>query len=183
VATLPFGNEPSLGPTGIFPAPAGTNARRHRMKLPWREEILKYWGVTHVSIDTIDTSNHIWTSRCARTKLVRKGKPRELYRSDLLDEFYRFVESKRVRYGIVSDAYGLHMDEEVLPYYDVHPSALSASDKRKLGEAVGCKAALAGFRSLVFFAHSPLMSRPYFEILACSELQILFVTTLRSGRS
>jgi Family of unknown function (DUF6884) len=147
---------------------------------PWQDEIRRRWGIRHVLVEATATERHLWTSRCAGTKRVREGRPRDLYRSDLLDEFYAFVELNRLWYAIVSDRYGLHMDDEVLGYYDVHPSSLSASDKRELGVLAGRKAADAGFGSVVFFAHSPLMSKPYFEILGHSKLDVLYVTTLRS---
>ena len=146
----------------------------------WQQELYRVWGVKYVPIESLALDDHLWTSRCARTKRVPQGKPRELYRSDLLEEFYRFVELNRLRYGIVSDRYGLHMDDEVLGYYDVHPSTLSMTDKCNLGATVGRKAVDAGYGSLVFFAHSPLMSRPYFEILGHSRLEVFYVTTLRS---
>lgn len=147
---------------------------------PWQDEIRRRWGIRHVPVETIVLDRHLWTSRCARTKRVPEGRPRDLYSSNLLDEFYGFAELKRLRYAIVSDRYGLHMDDEVLGYYDVHPSELSASDKRELGALVGRKAADAGYGSVVFFARSPLMSKPYFEILGNSKLDVLYVTTLRN---
>ncbi len=149
------------------------------MKQSWREDILRCWGIRHVPIGSIDIHNYLWTSRCARTKKVSAGTPRNLYQSDLLEEFYSFVQLNNVRYAIVSDHYGLHMDDEILSYYDVHPSTLSLLEKRNLGAIVSRKATAAGYRSLVFFAHSPLMSRPYFDILKSSQLEVLFVTTLR----
>jgi hypothetical protein len=150
------------------------------MKLSWRDEILQQWGVRHTSVELLDVHDHLWTSRCSRAKNVPAGRPRDLYRSDLLEELYSFAQRRGVRYAIVSDLYGLHMDDEVLAYYDVHPSMLSQAEKRNLGVIVGRKAIAAGYRSLVFFAHSPLMSKPYFEILVGSKLEVLFVTTLRS---
>jgi hypothetical protein len=146
---------------------------------PWQDEIRRRWGIRHVPFEVIAAERHLWTSRCARTKRVPEGRPRDLYSSDLLQEFYAFVELHRLRYAIVSDLCGLHMDDEVLGYYDVHPSSLSASDKRELGVLARRKAADAGYGSVVFFAHSPLMSRPYFEILGHSKLAVFYVTTLK----
>jgi hypothetical protein len=152
------------------------------MKRSWRDDLLRQWGIKHASVASLNIHDHLWTSRCSRTKKLQAGKPPDLYQSTLLQEFYCFVRRCRVRYAIVSDKYGLHFDDEVLPYYDIHPSTLSHADKRELGAKVGSKAAAAGYRSLVFFAHSPLMSRPYFEILGSCGLEVLFVTTLGSKR-
>jgi hypothetical protein len=149
------------------------------MKRSWRADILQQWGIKQTSVTSLDKHDHLWTSRCSRTKEIRAGTPRELYQSELLREFYNFVHFFRLRYAIVSDLHGLHLDDETLPYYDIHPSTLSQSEKRNLGSIVGRKAMATGYRSLVFFAHSPLMSRPYFEILGSSGLEVLFVTTLR----
>ena len=150
------------------------------VKPPWQEEILQRWRIRHVAMEALRPGDHLWTSRCARTKDLPEGTPRDLYRSDLLEEFYGFTERNGLRYGIVSDRYGLHLDDEVLPYYDVHPSMLSGADKRDLGAVVKRKTLAAGYGSIVFFAHSPLMSRPYFEILDHAEINVFFVTTLRS---
>jgi hypothetical protein len=160
---------------------AGAAIGIERMKRLWQDEIRRLWGIRHVTVESLAPHGHyLWTSRCARTKEVPEGKPQDLYRSDLLEEFYDFVELNRLRYGIVSDRYGLHMDGEILGYYDVHPSTLSNSDKCNLGATVARKAVDAGCSSVVFFAHSPLMSRPYFEILSHSRLEVFYVTTLRS---
>jgi hypothetical protein len=178
-------------PLGLHPSPsssrfAGTalaSAGLRCMKQSWREDILRRWGIRYTSVESLDVHEHLWTSRCSRTKNVSAGKPRDLYQSDLLEEFYSFAQLNRIRYAIVSDLHGLHLDDEVLAYYDVHPSTLSQSEKRNLGAIVGKKAMAAGYRSLVFFAHSPLMSKPYFEILGGSKLEVLFITTLRSKRA
>jgi hypothetical protein len=149
------------------------------MTQSWRDNILRDWGIRHTVVESLEVHDHLWTSRCSRTKNVPAGKPRDLYQSNVLEEFYDFARLSGIRYGIVSDLYGLHMDDEILPHYDVHPSMLSRTEKRKLGAIVGEKATAAGYRSLVFFAHSPLMSKPYFEILSSSGVEVLFVTTLR----
>ncbi len=148
--------------------------------MTWKDEINRHWGIRCVSISTLALDRYLWISRCAKTKMVVEGTPRDLYRSELLEEFYGFVDLHRLRYGVISDRYGLHMDDEVLSYYDIHPSTLSDSAKRELGRIVARKAADAGYHSVVFFAHSPLMSRPYFEILGYSKLDVYYVTTLRS---
>ena len=150
------------------------------MKQGWRDDILRRWGIRHVLVESLDIHDYLWTSRCARTKRLSGGKPQDLYQSNLLEEFYRFTHLNGLRYAIVSDLYGLHMDDEILGYYDVHPSTLSSSQKKSLGAIVKSKTKAAGYRSIVFFAHSPLMSRPYFEILAGSQLDAVFVSTLKS---
>jgi hypothetical protein len=152
------------------------------MKESWHDELLRRWNVKYSSLESLRVQDHLWTSRCSKTKNVLAGTPRDLYQSDLLKELYSFADLRCARYAIVSDLYGLHMDEEVLPSYDIHPSALSPSEKCRLGGIVGRKASAAGYLSLVFFAHSPLMSRPYFEILAHSKLAVFFVTTLRDAQ-
>ena len=141
----------------------------------WQEEIREEWNIRPL----IELScNALWTSRCAPTKPVKIGFPSEMYESPLLTKFYAFVEEHAVRYGIVSDMYGLHLDVERLPFYDIHPSLLDEAQKIELGAAIGNKATAAGFSSLVFYNGSPIRSVPYFKMLSNSGLDVFYTTRL-----
>jgi len=101
-----------------------------------------------------------------------------MYESPYLTKFYRFVTSKELRYGIVSDKYGLHLDNEKLRFYDLHPSELSESRKCELGKIIGLKTRECGFDSLVFYNTSPIRSVPYFKMLANSGLHVYYTTKI-----
>jgi hypothetical protein len=101
-----------------------------------------------------------------------------MYKSPVNRFFYRFVRAHGLPYAVVSDRYGLHFADEVRPWYDVHPSQLTREDKRALGAIVRRKAIRRGFRAVVFYNNSPLMSVPYLEILSSSGLGLFFTTRL-----
>lgn len=144
----------------------------------WRTQLWDWWGIR--TLDAFDPSHMqaLWTTRCSKTKMVPEGNPEELYVSNSNRYFYRFVRRAGLRFGIVSDKYGIHFDDERLPYYDVHPGQLSEDDKRQLGLIVHEKASARGYSELVFYNASPLMSVPYFEILSFSTLSVSFTTRL-----
>jgi hypothetical protein len=101
-----------------------------------------------------------------------------MYDSYITRHFYRFALSHQVAFAIVSDKFGLHFSDESMDYYDIHPSTLSSQQRTALGLIVARKAAERGFTRIAFYNNSPLMSLPYFDILAASNLPVLFLTRL-----
>ena len=144
----------------------------------WREHLPNYWNIEIVDEFDFEPQSYLWTTRCSKTKTISQGFPRDMYVSASNLFFYRFAERYGVRYGILSDKYGLHMDDESLGYYDIHPNLLSSADKSRLGREIGDKASIAGYKAIVFYNASPLMSRPYFEMLYHSGLRVSFTTRL-----
>lgn len=150
-----------------------------RLSAKWRAEIRDIWGIVVLESVKRVPQNALWTTRCSRTKNKRTwGRPKDFYVSTINQFFYKWAEEQGVRYGVLSDKYGLHLDDEELEYYDLHPSALTDSDKRRLGELIRRKALEAGFNSIAFYNPSPLMSVPYFEMLHYSELKVFYTTKL-----
>ncbi len=145
----------------------------------WRIEIQERWGTQLLGHLDRPIRDVLWITRCSKTKNgVCCGMPKELYVSAVNKHFYRFVEERGVRYGVLSDKYGLHLDDERLPYYDVHPSQLTKQDRQRLGRLVRHKVLGQGFDQVVFYSPSPLMSIPYFEILHYSGLRTFYTTNL-----
>jgi len=148
----------------------------------WRNEIRKHWGVRVVSQYGLVGKKALWVTRCSKTKnSVRRGTPKELYVSLVNKYFYRYMEKHGLRYGVLSDKYGLHFDDEMLPYYDIHPSTLSMHEKERLGQLIRDKAMARDITQIVFYSPSPLMSVPYFEMLYHSDLNLLYTTRLIIG--
>ena len=54
------------------------------------------------------------------------------------------------------------MNNEILEFYDIHPSDLTDSDKKKLGLKIRKKIKKYGFKKLIFYYPSPLLSHPLF---------------------
>lgn len=147
-------------------------------KKNWRKEILDRWQIKYLLDTQAITKDILWATRCSKTKGCQKGYPQDMYRSMVNIYFYSFVEKHNFRFGVLSDKYGIHLDSEQLPYYDIHPSKLSQSKKVSLGKTVRKKVLAAGFSTIIFYNNSPLMSIPYFEILFYSQLSIFYTTKL-----
>jgi hypothetical protein len=81
-------------------------------------------------------------------------------------------------FAILSDLYGLHFAGEVRAPYDLHPTRLSRRMRQELGLRIAAQFRAAGRETLVFFNDSPILSRPYFEILGYARLPTYFVTRL-----
>lgn len=146
----------------------------------WRQEILERWGINSLENTTSLSEAVLWITRCSKTKNdIHRGKPKHLYVSSINKYFYRFMEEHSLRYGVLSDKYGLHLDDEKLPYYDVHPSKLNQRNKEELGRLIRDKAIAQGFTAFIFYNPSPLMSVPYFEMLYCSGLDLFYTTRLK----
>jgi hypothetical protein len=145
----------------------------------WRNEIRERWGIRVLSRYNLPVGEVLWVTRCSKTKNgIHYGTPKDLYVSPINRYFYAYVEQRGLPYGVLSDKYGLHMDDEEMEYYDVHPKHLTEYDKRVLGELIREKACRRGFSELVFYNPSPLMSVPYFEMLYYSGLGIFYTTVL-----
>lgn len=144
----------------------------------WRQNIKRRWGIKVLSPGKLIPACALWTTRCCKTKLSATGRPTDMYDSPLTRRFYAYVLTRNLPFAIISDKYGLHLHDEELASYDVHPSVLSSDDKGRLGKEIGRKALSRGFSVIVFYNNSPLLSVPYFEMLAASNLRVLFTTQL-----
>ena len=145
----------------------------------WRVDIGKIWGIRILPQEGRLPEDVLWITRCSKTKSgIIRGTPKEMYVSAINRYFYRHMERWGKRYGVLSDHYGLHLDNEELPWYDIHPSQLSQEDKRQLGQVIRNKALREGFRTIIFYAPAPLMSIPYFELLHFSGLKLFYTTRL-----
>jgi hypothetical protein len=129
--------------------------------LDWRAEILRRWGIATVDAEA-----------------TTGGRPRELYRSDLPARFLDRMARLRLSHAILSDLYGLHFPEVWKPTYDTPPGDLGAAARGSLGRKIGRQARQRGFSRLCFYNNSPVMSRPYFEVLSYSGLTVMYHTRL-----
>jgi len=121
----------------------------------------------------------LWATSCSRTKRMFMGFPRELYQGRYNLIFYRYMDAYGLEYGVLSDRYGIHMYDECLDYYDIHPGELDIKDKQKLGRMVRQKLRKYGFKKIVFYHPSPLRSKPYFHILWFSRVPVYYITDIK----
>ncbi len=148
----------------------------------WKSKIRDEYGITLVSeidvLDMIENEDTLWTTRCCKTKLCMQGYPIDMYDSYVTRHFYKFVLEHELPFAIVSDKYGLHFFDETLAYYDTHPQSLSQELKKYLGEEMRRKAWVRNFDTIIFYNNSPLMSKPYFEMLSYSGIKTYYTTKL-----
>ena len=147
----------------------------------WKNEIKEIWGIMYCPLifDVYDT-NTLLVTKCSKFKKQSNEllMPKELYTSKQNIKFYSFCEQYQLPYAILSDKYGLFYYDETKECYDIHPSQLSDKDKENLGLIIKNKALQRDYNTIIFYASSPLMSKPYFDMLSYSGLQIFFATTL-----
>lgn len=156
-----------------------TMSRKRVLTANWKRQIRSRWGIKLWRQEKVPAQRVLWVTRCSKIKNARKhGTPKNLYGSPVNQRFYQWAEYRNLRYGILSDKYGLHLDNESLEWYDIHPSQLSEDNKTRLGKEIAKKSKLLKKRIIVFYNPSPLRSVPYFEMLAESGLEIYYTTRL-----
>ena len=155
---------------------------RYPPKIPntkeWKNVIEKEYKFHYITEYTDILPSSLLVTSCSKTKLVKKGYPKDLYHGKINKLFYKFVENNNLDYGIISDKYGLHMFDENLPYYDIHPSSLSYAQKKDLGAKIREKIKNYGYKDIIFYYPSPLLSKPYFEMLWYSKLSVYYLSTI-----
>lgn len=121
----------------------------------------------------------LFVTRCSRCKAhIERGTPSELYRGTIPQYFFRAMNQLKLRYAVLSDKHGLHIDSETLAAYDLHPSALNDLQKMALARIIKAKALGLGSTRIIFYNNSPLQSVPYFQMLFYSGLETYFCTRL-----
>ena len=93
------------------------------------------------------------------------GIPKNFYQGRYNNLLYKYAENYNLEYGVISDKYGIHMYNEKRDFYDIHPRELTNDDKNKLGKKISDTIKKNGFKNLIFYYPSPLLSHPYFEML------------------
>lgn len=150
----------------------------------WKEDLTNNFKITHIDTSTelseLLKEPILWTSRCSKTKTdTDRALPRDFYVGPLNLLFYEYMEKFKYKYGIISDFYGMIYYDEYVDNYDVHPSALNDEQKVQLGQVIANRAKERGYNKVIFFNTSPVMSRPYFEMLHYSGLDVYYISNIR----
>jgi len=151
----------------------------------WLSDLTSY-GIVYLQDKTkiselIIRKNILVCTRCSGIKsgiLGEKNLPKNFYTSKLHLNFYRWCESNKLSYAILSDKYGLFLDYEKREFYDLHPSSLLDKDFIVLADGIKNKMAKCGWDSFLFYNRSPVMSIPYFYMMLLTGLKIFFITKL-----
>lgn len=148
----------------------------------WREQIeavgIQYLTTAEQIKSAMKKYNLLATSRCSKTKTRKTGIPKEFYVSQANQQFYKWCEIHKLPYGIFSGLYGLHMFDEVKEFYDIHPSALSELQFRKLAVLIKQKMKERGYDGFLYFNSSPIMSSPYFYMMQLTKLKMFYISKL-----
>lgn len=138
------------------------------------------YGFNYIQNPNKIPDNVLWTTSCSKTKSSqKKGYPKDFYLGKYNKLFYKYTDLYNLDYGVLSDKYGLHLQNECLDYYDIHPGELSLDDKCKLGRLIKEKTIEKGFTEIIFYYPSPLQSKPYFEILWFSGLPVNYLSKIK----
>jgi len=150
----------------------------------WLEDIINY-GIIYLD-NSISVKNLLKNekvlpcTRCSKTKgkVGEEALPKDFYVSSQNLQFYSWCEKNKLKYGILSDMYGMHFWNEKKKFYDIHPSSLTDDDFERLGKLIREKMITNSFDSFLFWNSSPLMSAPYFYMMKLSGLKIFYITKL-----
>ena len=146
----------------------------------WKHILTNDYGFRYIDNLNEIPKDALWTTSCSKTKSrKRKGFPCNFYISKYNLLFYKYAELMNFDYGVISDKYGIHMMDEKLQNYDIHPSELSLTDKFELGQKIKNKIKDKGYEKIVFYYPSPLMSKPYFQILWYSKLPVSYISNIK----
>ena len=147
--------------------------------LNWESSILDIYNIEYIKNPEDIPDNVLWSSRCSRTKTGKDNAlPNEFYVSAINLGFYKYCEKNGFRYGILSDLYGVHFDDERLDFYDIHPTALTMERKKELGIIIRNKCRKRNYSKIIYYNSGPIMSKPYFDMLYYSGLKAYFITKL-----
>ena len=146
----------------------------------WKRILTQDFGFKYIDHLNKVPSDALWTTSCSKTKSnKKKGLPSEFYISRYNLLFYKYAKSFNLDYGVISDKYGIHIQDEMLSNYDIHPKELTLNDKFRLGNKIKIKLKKRGYENIVFYFPSPLMSKPYFQILWYSSLPVYYISNIK----
>lgn len=155
-----------------------------RSRLTWQQTfrsqgIKLYEGVSRELL----ARGYLLTTCCSTTKGIAKTN-RELLASEMYlgkpqVEFYEFCDRNNLRYGILSDLYGLHMDTERFPLYDIGPQQLPDTVLWRRGEMIRDVCDRLGYKGIIFQLCSPVRARTYLVMALASRLPVVYTIPLK----
>lgn len=146
----------------------------------WRHDLKRY------RIDVLTEDRVLQVARepsvlpvtnCTRSKGIA-GIPKNLYNTAQNHRFYSWCEDLDLKYGVISDYYGLLMCDEEGELYDVAPGKLSDKDKRQIASKIYFKMESIDKSEFLFFGLPPVKLRPYFKLMIITGMKIYYTTKL-----
>ncbi|HMB65390.1 MAG TPA: hypothetical protein VKO42_00820 [Patescibacteria group bacterium] len=119
-------------------------------------------------INLTDLRNGIVVSPCSKEKsFCSSGIPKELYKGKTLLRLFSYAKETEIRYGVLSDKYGLVLDDEVVENYDTPPSG---KDSKKLITLINKK--IERIRPFTLFIYSPRPMQTWHWVRLLAEVPI-----------
>lgn len=147
----------------------------------WREDLARYKIQVLSEHDVIDKARELTVlpvCNCSAAKGVEEAIPRLLYTGQHSLRFYNWCESLDLKYGVLSDLYGLLLWNEKAKSYDIHPSSLTKQKYRKLASKIFFKMESIGCNQFLYYGIPPVSCRPYFYMMIVTGLPIFYTTKL-----
>ncbi len=150
----------------------------------WREDIsrvgIQYMDDPRRVLELVSNHDVLICSRCSRTKgdKTDKAVPKNFYVSKTNLQFYKWCEELNIKYGILSDLYGLHLWDKKKKFYDIHPSSLSQKQFKKLAKKIKKIMCKNRWSTFLYWNASPIMSAPYFYMMLLTGFKIYYITKL-----
>lgn len=140
--------------------------------------IIDGWIKTYEELDSLCLSKTLFLVRCCGVKSkIEKGLSKDIYISNINQNFYKQMENNNYDYATISDKYGIVYPNDLIENYDLHPSKLTEQEKLNLVNKI--KDQLRDkYDTLIFYNFSPLMSIFYLKILKQTGLKIYFISKL-----
>lgn len=145
----------------------------------WRNDFAKH-GIIVKDVLYINNipKGYICVTNCSKTKTNKnKGNPRDFYKGTDSTRFIDFFEKAGVFYAILSDLYGIHFRDEILPSYDLSPNQIK--NRNKLSLIITEKVRNAGYKGIMYYCPTPSRAKTYLDILIRTKLSIIYVRRLR----
>jgi hypothetical protein len=137
----------------------------------YASQIEKMFATHGLTMNEPSLPNALPVTHCSANKGVGASQfavPRDFYISRRNLNFYKNCGSNP--YGILSDLYGLHMFDEELEGYDIHPSQRSNADLHMLGGLIRAKAISRGVSAIMYVTDMPSTMVPYLVMLTASGI-------------
>lgn len=151
-----------------------------------KQTSIERWLLPHGAVTPCGNLSHLVLSgkvlllgTCSKTKRpVQQGTPVQLYGSWQVELLDRVCRKNGLRYGVLSDEYGVVMDRETVVNYDTPPDAVTEDGFKRLGEVLATKMEVAGFSRLCLFTVNPKRTVPYCKIILGSGLPFTWVPSV-----
>lgn len=152
-------------------------------KAYYKNEILTKFNVKWLECKIPYNETCLLVTRCSGTKTNKMQDlyyPKELYQGLVPQLFFKKMDIEKLRYGVLSDLYGIVWDDERIANYDMPPQNVNDDGFIELGHIIHKKISerYPSIQKIFFYNTSVIMSYPYFKMLKASEYDCYYFSNL-----